>query len=338
MKTYNLAIAGATGAVGHEFLKLLAERNFPIGELRLLASERSLGKKLKFRDQEIAVQLLDENAFADIDIALFSAGGGISKEYAPHAVKAGAVVIDNSSAFRYDDAVPLVIPEINPEHLANHKGIIANPNCTTIVILMALAPLHREANCTRIITSSYQSISGAGAAAMAELEQQARDWAAGKPLTVETQAHQILFNLYPHIDAFQENGYTKEEMKLVWEGRKILGAPALMASSTCVRVPVLRCHSVAINAEFEKPISVERARELINAFEGVEMQDDVANNVYPMPLDHVGKDVVAVGRMREDISCSGNGLTFWSVGDQISKGAALNAIQIAEKLIERGQL
>ena len=332
--SYSVAIAGATGAVGAELIKLLETRNFPVSSLKLLASPRSVGKELTFKGEKIKVELLEPSSFEGVDYAFFSAGGGISKEMAPEAVKRGCVVIDNSSAFRYVDDVPLVVPEINPEDAKAHKGIIANPNCTTIVTLMAVAPLHREFGLKRLITSSYQSISGAGASAMAELEQQARDWSAGKELTIETQAHQILFNLYPHIDAFQDNAFTKEEMKMLWEGRKILHHETLRAASTCVRVPVLRCHSISINAEFEKPVTPDQAREVIAAAQGVVVMDDVANNVYPMPLDRAGIDEVAVGRIREDISCEGNGLVLWAVGDQIGKGAALNAVQIAELLVK----
>lgn len=331
----NVAIVGATGAVGADLLRLLDQRNFPLGELKLLASERSAGKQIEFQGKAHTVAALNADAFKGVDIALFSAGGSTSKAMAHEAAQRGAVVIDNSSAFRQDDNVPLVVPEINGAEVLKHQGIIANPNCTTIVTLMAVAPLHRAAGLKRIVISSYQSISGAGAQAMHELEQQARDWAAGKPLTVQTQKHQILFNLYPHIDVFQDNAYTKEEMKLLWEGRKILGHATLRAAATCVRVPVLRCHSVSIMAEFEKKLSPDQARGILADAPGVEVVDEPLADRYPMPLDYAGRDNVAVGRIREDLSSDGNGLLLWAVGDQLAKGAALNAIQIAEELIAR---
>ena len=331
--SHNVAIAGATGAVGEEFLRVLEARRFPIKNLKLLASERSAGKTIRFMGQDITVQKLERGAFKGVDYALFSAGGSVSREFCPIAASEGAVVIDNSSAFRMDDNVPLVVPEINPNDAFKHKGIIANPNCTTIITLMAVAPLHRAATLTRLVISSYQSISGAGARAMAELEQQARDWAAGRPVKHEAQAHQILFNVYPHIDVFQPNGYTKEEMKLLHEGRKILGHKSLRASATCVRVPVLRCHSVSINAEFKKKLTPDEARRILAVSPGVEVLDDPGSNLYPMPLDRALKDDVAVGRIREDVSSDRGGLSLWAVGDQLAKGAALNAVQIAELLI-----
>lgn len=330
--SYNVVIAGATGAVGEEFLRTLDVRKFPIKNLRLLASERSVGKKITFKGESIACEKLEAGKFKGYDFALFSAGGSVSKEFCPVAAKEGSVVIDNSSAFRMDDNVPLVVPEINPDAAFAHKGIIANPNCTTIVTLMAVAPLHKAATLERLVISSYQAISGAGAKAMHELEQQCRDWAAGKPVKYEAQAHQILFNVYPHIDVFQPNGYTKEEMKLLHEGRKILGHATLRASATCVRVPVLRCHSVSINAEFKQKLTPDDARRILSKAPGVEVRDEPEKNVYPMPLDLALKDNVAVGRIREDISSEKGGLTFWAVGDQLAKGAALNAVQIAELL------
>ena len=335
MNEINVAIAGATGAVGAEFLKLLERRDYPINELRLLASHRSAGKKIKFRGEEIEVQELTADSFAGIDHAFFSAGAGLSKEMAPVAAKAGAVVIDNSSAFRYDDEVPLVIPEINAEDAFKHKGIIANPNCTTIITLMGVAPLHRAFGLKRIISSSYQSISGAGARAIAELEEQLRCWAAGKPLSVEISPKQIAFNVIPRIDEPQDNLYTKEEMKLNWEGRKILHHPELLASATCVRVPVLRSHSVSATLEFEQPISRAAAIKVLEAAEGVAVEDDLRNEIYPTPLERADRDAVSVGRIREDISClDGRGLCLWIVGDQLGKGAALNAIQIGELLLK----
>ncbi len=326
----NVAIIGATGAVGDEFLRQLAARNYPIRQLKLLASPRSAGKKVRFRDEEITVELLSRESLKGNDVVFLSAGGGVSREWAPIAAELGAVTIDNSSAFRMDPNVPLVIPEINPAAAKAHRGIIAVPNCTTIVTLMAIAPLHREFGLRRMIVSSYQAISGAGAQAMAELEQQARDWSAGKPLTIQAQKHQILFNLYPHIDVFADDGYTKEELKMLHESRKILDLPELKASATCVRVPVLRSHSVAINAEFAKPISPEQARGVLDKADGVEVVDDPGQGKYPMPLTQSGRDAVAVGRIRRDLSGGDSALCLWAVGDQLAKGAALNAVQIAE--------
>lgn len=329
-----VTVVGATGAVGAEFLRQFELRKYPVGSLRLLASPRSAGKTIAFAGKQIPVEVLSEENLKGADQVFFSAGGGTSREWIPLAVRHGAVVIDNSSAFRMDPAVPLVVPEINPADAFAHKGIIAVPNCTTIVALMAVAPLHRVARLDRLVMSSYQSISGAGAMAMQELEQQARDWAGGRPLTVQAQKHQILFNLYPHIDSFTENGYTKEEMKLLHEGRKILGHPSLRANATCVRVPVLRCHSVSLTAEFGRDISPDEARDILRKSPGVEVQDDPANFSYPMPLPQAGRDAVAVGRIRRDISGGENSLCLWAVGDQLAKGAALNAVQIGELLIK----
>ncbi len=334
-KKYNLAIVGATGAVGGEFLQLLEKSSLPIQTLKLFSSERSAGKKLSFNGSVLCVESLQENSFENIDIAFFSAGSSVAKEFAPKANEKGAIVIDNSSAFRYDSNVPLIIPEVNARAIEAHNGIIANPNCTTIITLMALAPLDREAKLNRLIISSYQSISGAGAQAMAELEQQARDWASGKKLSIETQQHQILFNLYPHVDDFQDNGYTREEMKLLWEGRKILENPNLQVSATCVRVPVLRCHAISINAEFANPLDPGQARKILGNASGVVLVDDPENALYPMPLQHQGNHEVAVGRIREDLSNPKNGLWLWAVGDQLLKGAALNALQIAELLVHK---
>lgn len=330
---YNVAIAGATGAVGENLLQILEERKFPIAELRLLASKRSVGKTLKFKGKEYTVQELTHDSFKDIDIVLFSAGGGRSLEFAPSAVKAGAVVIDNSSAFRMDENVPLVVPEVNPQDAFKHKGIIANPNCTTIIMVVALQPLHAYSRIKKAVVSTYQSASGAGAQAMAELEQQAKDWAAGKEPKVEKFAHQLLFNVFPHIDSFTDNGYTKEEMKMFNETKKIMGDKDIRISATCVRVPVLSAHSEAITIETEKEISVEVARELFKKAPGIILLDDPSNNEYPMPMDIAGKDECYVGRIRKDISDK-NTLSFWVVGDQLRKGAATNAIQIAELLIK----
>ena len=335
-KKFNVAVAGATGAVGDVFLRILEERKFPIKNIRLLASERSVGKRLKYAGEEFPVELLSKDAFKGIDIALFSAGGSQSKEFADAAVAAGAVVVDNSSAFRMEPDVPLVVPEINPEAIAGYKqrGIIANPNCTTIITIMPLKPLHNFGTLKRVVASSYQSASGAGAKAMAELIAQTKAYAAGQPMEIAAFKHQIAFNVIPHIDSFMDNGYTKEEMKMRNEGRKIMGIPELRVSCTCVRVPVLTAHSISVNAQFDKKITVEKARELISNFPGCSVLDDPANNSYPMPLFCAGKDDCYVGRIREDESAE-NCLNLWVCGDQLRKGAALNAIQIAEVLAQK---
>jgi aspartate-semialdehyde dehydrogenase len=329
----HVAIVGATGAVGVEMIKTLEKRNFPVGKLTLLASSRSVGKKLKFRGQEIAVTELTKNSFAGIDIALFSAGGNISKEFAPIAAKAGCVVVDNSSAFRQDDSVPLVIPEINAADVKLHRGIIANPNCTTAITLMALYPLHKEFGVTRIFASSYQAVSGAGAQAIEELKRQVGEIVSGKAATKETFPHQIAFNVIPQVDSFLPNGYTKEEMKMENEGRKIMHHPSFRASVTCVRVPVYRSHSVAVSAEFEKPMSVAAARAVLKKAPGLDLVDEPENKKYPMPLFTSEKDNCEVGRIRLDCALD-NGLCFWVSGDQLLKGAALNAVQIAEELLK----
>lgn len=326
-----LAIVGATGAVGVEMLRVLERRGFPVASLRLLASPRSAGRKLSFRGQELTVEPLSEKSFEGIDIALFSAGGGISKEFAPHAVKAGAVVVDNSSAFRMDPKVPLVVPEINAAEAASHSGIVANPNCTTAITLMAVNPLHQAFGLRRIIASSYQAVSGTGAMAIEELRRQVGEIASDKPVTREVYPHQIAFNVLPHVDSFLDNGYTREEMKMQNEGRRIMNLPAFTASVTCVRVPVYRAHSVAVTAEFERPVSLEKAREAINAAPGIRLHDDPANAVYPMPIECTGEDDCRVGRLRLDCALP-NALSFWVAGDQLLKGAALNAVQIAELL------
>ncbi len=327
----HLAVAGATGAVGIEMLKCLEERNFPIGELTLLASSRSAGRKLSFRGSEVEVQELTPDSFRGVDLALFSAGSGISREFAPHAVEAGAVVVDNSSAFRMDDEVPLVVPEINPEDVALQHGVIANPNCTTIITLMGLQPLHAEFGVEQVIASSYQAVSGSGAQGIVELEGQIKAIAGDGEVEKKIYPHQIAHNVIPQVDAFLENGYTKEEMKMQNEGRKILHAPDFTASVTCVRVPVYRSHSVAVTASFRKPVDVERAREVIDAAPGVRVMDDPAAGLYPTPLDATDGDDCLVGRIRKDLVFE-NGLSFWVVGDQVRKGAALNAVQIAELL------
>ena len=329
----HVAVVGATGAVGIEMIKTLEKRNFPVGQLTLLASARSAGKKLKFRGQDVTVRELKKDSFTGIDIALFSAGGGISKEYAPIAAKAGCVVIDNSSAFRQDDNVPLVVPEINAADVKKHKGIIANPNCTTAITLMALYPLHQAFGCKRIFASSYQAVSGAGAKAMEELKRQIGEIVSGKPVTKEAFPHQIAFNVLPQVDVFLPTGYTKEEMKMENEGRKIMHHPNFRASVTCVRVPVYRSHSVAVSAEFEKPVTVEAARAVLKKAPGLDLVDEPENRKYPMPLFTSEKYNCEAGRVRKDCALD-NGLCFWVSGDQLLKGAALNAVQIAEELLK----
>jgi aspartate-semialdehyde dehydrogenase len=334
MAKLHVAIAGATGAVGAEFLRLLEQRDYPIAKLTLLASKRSAGRTLTFRGEELPVEELTQTAFRGVDHAFFSAGASQSKAFAQPAVDAGAVVIDNSSAFRYVDGIPLVIPEINPGDAFQHQGIIANPNCTTIVALMALAPLHRAFGVERAVMSSYQAISGAGAQAMAELERQVHAWVAGRPLEVKHQPKQIAFNVIPRIDAVQDNFYTKEEMKFLWEGRKILHHPALRATATCVRVPVFRSHAVSLNLELAKAATRAEALAVLAGAPGLRVTDDPASEVYPTPLETSEQDEVFVGRVREDISVpDGRGLALWVVGDQLGKGAALNAVQIGELLI-----
>jgi len=329
----HVAVVGATGAVGIEMIQTLEKRNFPVGKLTLLASARSVGKKLKFRGQDITVQELKQDSFNGIDIALFSAGGSISKEFAPVAAAAGCVVVDNSSAFRQDPAVPLVIPEINAADVTWHNGIIANPNCTTAITLMALYPLHAAFGCKRIFASSYQAVSGAGAKAMEELKRQVNEIVSGKPVTKQAFPHQIAFNVLPQVDVFLPGGYTKEEMKMENEGRKIMHHPAFKASVTCVRVPVYRSHSIAVSAEFEKPVSVEAARAVLKKAPGLDLVDEPENKKYPMPLFTSEKYNCEVGRIRKDCALD-NGLCFWVSGDQLLRGAALNAVLIAEELLK----
>jgi aspartate-semialdehyde dehydrogenase len=329
----HVAVVGATGAVGIEMIKTLEKRNFPVGKLTLLASARSTGKKLKFNGHETTVAELTKDSFKGIDIALFSAGGSISKEFARIAAKAGCVVIDNSSAFRMDTSVPLVVPEINGEDVKQHQGIIANPNCTTAITLMALYPLHQAFGVKRIFASSYQAVSGTGAKAIEELERQVGEVVSGKPVTREVYPHQIAFNVIPHVDSFLPTGYTKEEMKMENEGRKIMHHPAFRASVTCVRVPVYRAHSVAVSAEFEKPVSVEAARLVLSRAPGLDLVDAPEKAEYPLPLYVAEKYNCQVGRIRKDCALD-NGLCFWVAGDQLLKGAALNAVQIAEELMK----
>ena len=329
----HVAVVGATGAVGIEMIKTLEKRNFPVGKLTLLASARSAGKKLKFRGAEVTVTELTKDSFKGIDIALFSAGGSISKEFAPIAAKTGCVVVDNSSAFRQDDSVPLVIPEINAADVKWHKGIIANPNCTTAITLMALYPLHQAFTVKRIFASSYQAVSGTGAQAIEELKRQVNEIVSGKPVTKQVYPHQIAFNVLPQVDSFLPSGYTKEEMKMENEGRKIMHHPAFRASVTCVRVPVYRSHSVAVSAEFEKPVNVEAARKVLKNAPGLDLVDEPENKKYPMPLFTSEKDNCEVGRIRMDCALD-NGLCFWVSGDQLLRGAALNAVLIAEELLK----
>lgn len=329
----HVAVVGATGAVGIEMIKTLEKRKFPVSALTLLASARSAGKKLTFRNGEIAVKELTKDSFNGIDIALFSAGGGISKEFAPLAAKAGCVVVDNSSAFRMDDATPLVVPEINAADVAAHKGIIANPNCTTAITLIALYPLHQAFQVRRIFASSYQAVSGTGQKAIEELRRQVGQIVSGQPVTREVYPHQIAFNVLPQVDSFLPSGYTKEEMKMQNEGRKIMHHPGFLASVTCVRVPVYRAHSVAITAEFQNPVTVEAAREVLRRAPGLDVVDTPEKSEYPLPLYAAEKDNCQVGRLRMDCALE-NGLCFWVSGDQLLKGAALNAVQIAEELLK----
>jgi aspartate-semialdehyde dehydrogenase len=332
-RTYHVAIAGATGAVGIEMMRVLERRSFPVGKLTLLASARSVGKVLEFRGQPVEVKELTPDAFAGVDFALLSAGGGISKEFAPAAVRAGAVVIDNSSAFRLDPQVPLVVPEVNPEAARSHRGIIANPNCTTAITLMGLWPLHQAFGVRRVWASSYQAVSGSGAKAIEELKAQVEALARGEDAPKAVYPWQIAFNVIPQVDAFLESGYTKEEMKMENEGRKIMGLPDFRASVTCVRVPVYRAHSVAVSAEFERPVSVAAAREALASAPGLKVVDEPSRHGYPVPLHVAGKDDCEIGRLRLDCALE-NGLAFWICGDQLLKGAALNAVQIAELLVE----
>lgn len=329
----NIAIVGATGAVGVEILNCLEQRNFPVKSLKLLASARSAGKKVMFRGQELTVEELTEDSFAGVDIALFSAGGSISLKFAPIAAAAGCVVVDNSSAFRMDSEVPLVVPEINPEAAFNHpRNIIANPNCTTIITLMALFPLHQKFGLKTVIASSYQAVSGSGQQGIVELEQQVEALVNDQPLEQNVYPRQIAFNLIPQIDSFTDNGYTKEELKMLNEGRKILSLPELNVTCTCVRVPVYRSHSVSVSAVFEKPVDVASAQAAFTGKPGVALMDNPAEGVFPTPLDSTNGDTCYVGRIRKDLALD-NGLALWVVGDQIRKGAALNAVQIAELLV-----
>lgn len=332
MKKVNLCILGASGAVGKEMLKILEERKFPINELKLLGN-KDAGKKIIFGGKEYIIEKAGKNSFKNTDITLVAVGADISKKLSPIAVKSGSVVIDNSSAFRMDKKVPLVVPEVNPEDIKWHKGIIANPNCTTIIALTALAPLHRYGKIKRIVASTYQAVSGAGKEAMEELENQVRDYAEGKKFKINAFKYQISFNLIPQIDSFDKNGYTKEELKMLNESRKILHSPNLKVNCTCVRVPVFRSHSESITIETAKKITPKKAKELLSKAKGVKIEDNPAKFKYPMPLDTTDQDLVFVGRIREDISAK-NSLTLFCAGDQLRKGAATNAVQIAELILK----
>ncbi len=332
-----VVVAGATGAVGREMLRILGERDFPAQEVVALASERSAGQKIPFRNTELTVGKLTEDSFAGVGLALFSCGAARSLAFAPAAVQAGAVVVDNSSAFRMDEVVPLVVPEVNPDALEAHQGIVANPNCSTIQLVVALKPLHDAARIRRVVVSTYQAVSGAGQAAVEEMQAQVDARARGESAAAHKMPHEIAFNCLPHIDVFLEGGHTKEEQKMVNETRKILGAPDLAVSATCVRVPVFNAHSESVNVEFEEDVSPERARALLAHAPGVEVVDDVESFAYPMPRDADGRDAVFVGRIRRDDSRE-NTLNLWVVADNLRKGAALNAVQIAEALLEKNML
>lgn len=331
----SVAIVGATGAVGQEMIKTLIDRNFPADEIRLLASHRSAGKKVEVRGEELEIQELTHESFEGIRIGLFSAGGSISKEFAPSAVKAGAVVVDNTSAFRMDENTPLVVPEVNPGAIAKHKGIIANPNCSTIQMVLVLKPLYDISRIKRIVVSTYQAVSGAGAKAILEMQEETRALLDGTTYERKIFPHQVAFNALPQIgqkNAFQENGYTDEEMKMVKETVKIFSDPNIRVTATTVRIPVVRGHSESVNVEFENKITVEEARKALAAFPGIVVQDDPKNQIYPLASECVGKYETFVGRIRQDLSCE-NALNMWIVSDNLLKGAALNAVQIAEKLI-----
>jgi aspartate-semialdehyde dehydrogenase len=334
-KLWNVAIAGATGAVGNQMIECLEERKFPVDKIKFLASERSVGKILEFKGKPVTVELLDHNAFEGIDIALFSAGGSRSEEFCPSAAKAGAVCIDNSSAWRMDPDVPLVVPEVNPHAIAQYtrKGIIANPNCSTIQMVVALKPLHDYGTIKRIVVSTYQAVSGTGKKAIDELRIQTGELLNGRPAEAKVYPHRIAFNCLPHIDSFEPNGYTKEEMKMINETRKIMEAD-IRVTATTVRVPVFYSHSESVNIETEKKITVEKAFELFRKAPGCKLVDDVSKKVYPMPMDAAGQDLTYVGRIREDQSVE-NGLNLWVVADNIRKGAATNAVQIAEILVKK---
>ncbi len=331
MGQYHVAVVGATGAVGHEFLKVLDQRDFPLKSLKLLASKRSVGKTLKFKGETLKVEELTEDSFKGMDIALFSAGGSRSRDFAPHAVKNNCIVVDNSSAFRMVSDVPLVVPEVNPQDIKAHKGIIANPNCSTIILLMGIYPIHRLSPIQRIIVSTYQAVSGAGILGIDELINQSKNVLANKDTINDVFPHQIAFNLFSHDTPINDLGYNTEEMKMVNEVRKILHKPDMKITASCVRVPIVRAHSESVNLELEKKLSLDEVRQAIEDFDGAKVVDDREKNYFPMPMDADGQDDVLVGRIRYDLS-SENGLALFIAGDQILKGAALNAVQIAELL------
>ena len=333
MNSCKVAVIGATGAVGQVFLKIAEERKFPMDALRLCASERSLGKKLKFNGEDIAVELCDEKLLQEVDFAFISASGDVSREIAPMAAKNGAVAIDDSSAFRMDKSVPLVVPEVNAEDLLSHKGIVSIPNCSTTPLVMTLKPLMRHATVRRVIADTFQSVTGTGTAALQEMQEQSSQILNDESVNPSAYPHQIAFNVLPHIEPFQENGYTREEMKMVYETRKILHDDSLMVSATCVRVPVAVSHSESIHIEFDRPITPNQVREILSEEPGVRVVDDPFSDVYPMPIDAAGTDEVLVGRIRRDVSHP-NGIALWVVCDNLRKGAALNAIQIAEQMME----
>jgi aspartate-semialdehyde dehydrogenase len=327
----HVAIVGATGAVGQDLLAVLAQRRFPIASLRLLASPRSAGQRLAFAGTELPVEALGERSFTGIDVALFSAGGEVSRQYVPKAVAAGAVVVDNSSAFRMDPQVPLVVPEVNPGALAGHRGVLANPNCSTILLVLTLAPLHAAAGLRRVVVATYQAASGAGQQAMLELRHGCAEALAGRPVEPRVLPQPLAFNLFPHIDVFEADGYTREESKLLHETRKILGLPDLPVEATCVRVPVERSHSEAVSVELDRPLGPAAAQSLFAAAPGLQLLDAPSERGYPMPILASGRDPVLVGRVRASRAFA-NGLSYWLSGDQLRKGAALNAVQIAELL------
>ena len=333
MKLYTVAILGATGAVGQEMMNILEERNFPVGKLIPLASARSAGKTMKFKGEDVVIQEACDTAFEGVDIVLGAAENDIAERFAPAIVKAGAVFVDNSSAFRLNPNVPLIVPEVNPEDVGSHKGIISNPNCSTIITITAVNALNSITPIKSMVASTYQAVSGAGVAGMAELENQVKALQEGKDVDVKTFAYQIAYNLIPQIGGEQFEGYTSEEMKMQNEGRKIMHLPQLNVSCTCVRVPVMRSHSISVQLHFDRPVSVEEAREVLAKAPGVKLVDDLKNKQYPMPLDTSGQDIVFVGRIRPDLT-DPNGLCLWCCGDQVRKGAATNAIQIAELLVK----
>ena len=333
MKTYTVAVLGATGAVGQEMMKILEERNFPVGKLVPLASARSAGKTLKFRGEDVVIQEACDTAFEGVDIVLGAAENDIAEKFAPAIVKAGAVFVDNSSAFRLDPKVPLIVPEVNPEDVKWHNGIISNPNCSTIITVTAVNAINKLSPIKTMVASTYQAVSGAGVAGMAELENQVKALQAGEPVQVKTFSHQIAYNLIPQIGGEQMDGYTSEEMKLHFEGRKIMHLPELKVSCTCVRVPVMRSHSISVCMHFDKHLTVEEVRDVLKDAPGVKLVDDLAAKEYPMPLETSGQDIVYVGRIRPDIT-DDNGICLWCCGDQVRKGAATNCIQIAELLVK----